>query len=232
LRGSSEGVRHDKTGAVETEAVEKQVQQFEASFDLGSVWDTIADMKTIRTFIAIPLGDEVLRKAIRMIERLKQPSDGIKWVPTDNLHLTLKFLGEVDNTEVPAVCNVVHDVCADRDPFELHFAGTDGFPSIDRPRVLYIKIEDTAGALTDIVSELEDQYADLGFKRESRDYTPHLTIGRTKGGSRRAGEDVIKRLRSEDQTEIGAMLADSVHVIASFLDKRGPTYQVMDTVEL
>mgnify|MGYP001816210207 CR=1 FL=1 len=189
-------------------------------------------MRTIRTFIAIPLGDEVLRKAIRMIERLKLPGDGIKWVPTDNLHLTLKFLGEVDNTEVPAVCNVVHDVCADRDPFELQFAGAGGFPSIDRPRILYTKIEDISNSLTEIVSELEDQYAELGFKRESRDYTPHLTLGRTKGGSRRASEDVIERLRSEHQTAIGEMLADSVQVIASFLDKQGPTYQVMDTVEL
>ena len=213
-------------------AAERQVQQVVASFDLGSIWDTIANMKTIRTFIAIPLGDEVHRKSKRLIERIRQPGDGIKWVPTDNLHLTLKFLGEVDNTEVPAVCNVVHDVCADRDPFELHFAGTGGFPSINRPRVLHIKIEDVSGTLTEIVSELEDQYAELGFKREPRDYTPHLTLGRTKGGSRRAGEQVIERLRSEQQTEVGAMLADSVQVIASFLDKQGPTYQVMDTFEL
>ena len=189
-------------------------------------------MKTIRTFIAIPLGDEVNRKATRLIERIRQPGDGIKWVPTDNLHLTLKFLGEVDNTEVPDVCNVVHDACADRDPFELHFAGTGGFPSIDRPRVLYARIEDASHGLTDLVSELDQRYANLGFKPESRDYTPHLTLGRTKGGGRRAGEDVVERLRSEEQTEIGDMLADSVQVIASFLDKRGPTYQVMDTVEL
>jgi 2'-5' RNA ligase len=196
------------------------------------MWDTIANMKTIRTFIAIPLGDEVSRKAIRLIERIRQPGDGIKWVPTDNLHLTLKFLGEVDNTEVPDVCNVVHDVCADRDPFELHFAGTDGFPSIDRPRTLYIKIEDATETLSEIVSELDRDFADLGFKPEPRDYTPHLTLGRTKSGSRRAGEDVIERMRSEQQTEIGDMVVDSVQVIASFLDKKGPTYQVMDTIEL
>jgi len=188
-------------------------------------------MKTIRTFVAIPLSDEVSRKAIRLIEKLRHPGDGIKWVPTDNLHLTLKFLGEVDNTEVPAVCNVIQDVCGDREPFELHFAGTGGFPSLDRPRVLYAGIEDQTGSLTEIVSELDLGYADLGFKPESRDYTPHLTLGRAKGGRGLASEDLIERLQKEEQLELGQMVVDTVHVIASFLDKKGPTYQVMGTVE-
>ncbi len=189
-------------------------------------------MKTIRTFVAIPLGDEVSREAIRLIKRLRQPNDGIKWVPTDNLHLTLKFLGEVDNTEVPAVCDVVREVCGEFEPFELHFAGTDGFPNIDRPRVLYVRIEDQSQALTEIVGALDQQYAELGFKPEPRDYQPHLTLGRTKSGSRRAGDDVIARLSNEREVEIGTMVVDTVHVFASFLDKQGPTYQVMDTVEL
>ena len=189
-------------------------------------------MKTIRTFVAIPLSDEVSRKAIRLIEKLRHPGDGIKWVPTDNLHLTLKFLGEVENTEIPAVCNVIQDVCADREPFELHFAGTGGFPSLDRLRVLYAGIGDQTGSLTGIVSELDRDYADLGFKPESRDYTPHLTLGRAKGGRGRASEELIERLRKEEQLEFGQMVVDTVHVIASFLDKQGPTYQVMGTVEL
>ena len=189
-------------------------------------------MKTIRTFIAVPLGDEVSRNAIRLIERLRQPNDGIKWVPTDNLHLTLKFLGEVENTEVPAVCAVLHDVCASRDPFELRFAGTGGLPSVERPRVLIAGIDDPTESLTEIVSDLERDFAELGFKRESRDYTPHLTLGRTKGGSRRPNPEVMDRLLSEQHVEIGQMVVDSVQVIASFLDKSGPTYQVMNTVEL
>jgi len=63
-------------------------------------------MKNIRSFIAIQLAADVNRNSTRMLKRLRQSNDGIKWVPADNLHLTLKFLGDVDNTEVPAVCNV------------------------------------------------------------------------------------------------------------------------------
>ena len=76
---------------------------------------------------------EVSRAAVRLMERLREPGDGIKWVPTDNLHLTLKFLGDVLNTEVPQVCDVVRKVCENYEPFELKFRGADGLPTLDSP---------------------------------------------------------------------------------------------------
>jgi 2'-5' RNA ligase len=189
-------------------------------------------MKTIRSFIAIPLESEIRRAAVRLIERLRQPNDGIKWVPTDNLHLTLKFLGDVDNTEIPAVCSVIRDVVGQFDPFELGFGGTGGFPEITRPRVLYAGVDDPSGSLTEIVTRLERDLAQLGFKREPRDYTPHLTLGRTKSGSRRASGEVIERLKRDQTTQLGNMSVATIQMVASFLDKHGPTYQVMDTVNL
>ena len=189
-------------------------------------------MKTIRSFVAIPLAPEVQRGAVRLIERLRQTEDGIKWVPTDNLHLTLKFLGDVDNTEVPSVCDVMRDVVGEFDPFDLTFIGAGGFPDIERPRVLFAGVEDPSQSLTQMVNGLEREFAELGFKREPRDYTPHLTLGRTRGSGRRAGTDVIDRLKKEESTALGSMPVESVQLIASFLDKQGPTYQVMDTVVL
>ncbi len=167
-----------------------------------------------------------------MLQRLSQSGDGIKWVPTDNLHLTLKFLGDVNNTEVPGVCSVIHQICQNYSPFQLHFRGTGGFPSIDRPRILYAGVDDASGALTEIVTQLETSLAELGFKQEPRDYTPHLTLGRTRSGSQRANSDVMDQLAREDKTELGSMLVQSVQLFASFMDKSGPTYQVMDTIQL
>jgi 2'-5' RNA ligase len=187
-------------------------------------------MKTIRSFIAIPLEAEVRRAVVRLIERLRQPDDGIKWVPTDNLHLTLKFLGDVDNTDVPPVCQVVRGILADFEPFELSFGGTGGFPNLERPRVLCAGVEDPSGSLVEIVGRLERDLAELGFKPEPRDYTPHLTLGRTRGGSRRASEAVVERLKQEQSKWLGSMVVDTVQLVASFLDKHGPTYQIMDTV--
>jgi 2'-5' RNA ligase len=187
-------------------------------------------MKSIRSFIAIPLEPEVARAAARLVERLREPGDGIKWVPTDNLHLTLKFLGDVHNTEVPQVCETIRTICSRVEPFELHFSGAGAMPSLERARVVVAGVQDPTGSLTQIVSALERDLASLGFKPEPRDYRPHLTLGRAK--ARRAGDEVLQRLRAESDLDLGSMWVSEVQLIASFLDKRGPTYQVMDTIDL
>ncbi|TWU42037.1 RNA 2',3'-cyclic phosphodiesterase [Novipirellula artificiosorum] len=189
-------------------------------------------MQTIRSFIAVPLSLQVAANAARLVEKLSEPNDGIRWVPTDNLHLTLKFLGEVDNTEIPAVCDVIRSVTSSYEPFELDFAGVGGLPSLDRPRVLCVHVTDPTGALCDIVAKLEKKLAELRFKPEPRDYRPHLTLGRTKGGSRRASNEVVAKMSQYAEQKLGQMEVDAVELIASFLEKRGPSYQVMDTVEL
>src|SRR6056297_819517 len=192
----------------------------------------IGNMQTIRSFISIPLSPEVARAAVRLIHQIAQPGDGIRWVPTDNLHLTLKFLGEVENVEVPRICDAVREVVLGVDPFELNFGGTGGLPAIERPRVLYAGIADPSGSLGRIVQGLEVQLAELGFKREPRDYIPHLTLGRVKSGSRRASADVIQRVEAANAKQLGTMLVDEIQMIGSFLDKSGPSYHVMDTIDL
>lgn len=187
-------------------------------------------MNSIRSFIAIPLSDEISQTAKKMVQRLKDTGDGIKWVPTDNLHLTLKFLGDVHNTEVPKVCKVVKKICQSVDPFDLHFQGAGGLPAMERARVIHAGVTDSTESLTKLVSELEIQLAQLGFKPEARDYRPHLTLGRSK--ARRASREVIDRVEREKQTILGTMMVEEVQVIASFLDKHGPTYQIMDSIDL
>ena len=83
-----------------------------------------------------------------------------------------------------------------------------------------------------MVAMLETELAELGFKPEPRDYTPHLTLGRSRGSSRRIGAETIARMEAQHQVALGEMIVDHIQLIASFLDKSGPTYQVMDTIEL
>ncbi|QDT09011.1 RNA 2',3'-cyclic phosphodiesterase [Planctomycetes bacterium K23_9] len=187
-------------------------------------------MRKIRSFIALPLAGSISGGAAKLIRKLSDLDGGIKWVPTDNLHLTLKFLGDVDNTEVHDICEVISDVCYQFDPFPLKFVGTGAFPDLDRPRVLYIGAEDPTGALVEMVSQIETQLADLGFKPEPRDYRPHLTIGRSR--NRRISAEALEVLQDHAEKEFGEMETDVVELIASFLDKGGPTYNVMDTIEL
>ena len=188
-------------------------------------------MHTIRSFISVPLAPDVEHAARKLIRHLAKDGDGIKWVPTDTLHLTLKFLGDVDNVEVPKICRCIEESIADIEPFELVFAGASGLPSLDRPRVICVNIDDESGSLCEIVKRLEVELAELGFKQEPRDYRPHLTLGRPKGSRKKASETLQAALSDERRTNLGTMMVDHLQLMASFLDKQGPTYQVMSTID-
>ncbi|WP_417736924.1 RNA 2',3'-cyclic phosphodiesterase [Rosistilla oblonga] len=190
-------------------------------------------MQKIRSFIAIPLTDEIQNAAGRMVDRLREPATGVKWVDADNLHLTLKFLGDVDNIEVPDVCKALRKCCANAEPFSLSIQGIGGFPDLQRARVVWAGVEDQSSGLCPLAESIDIEMGKLGFKREFRDYTPHLTLGRLKKGSR-LGEDFIAAAEKEADTELGTIHVQEVHVFASFMDKhqKGPTYNVMDRVAL
>ncbi len=189
-------------------------------------------MQDVRSFIAVPLPPSIAKSATRLLANLKHEDDGIRWVPTDNLHLTLKFLGDVNNRELPAVCQAIRKVCADFDPFPLEFSGTRALPSLEKARVLCVGVRDESETLTTMVGRLEKQMADLGFKPEPRDYVPHLTLGRVRKTSSRASAAVLDRLAEYRTIELGQMIADEVLLMGSFLEKSGPSYHVMDTIEL
>ena len=190
-------------------------------------------MQSIRSFISIPIPAGVTGSASKLIKKLKPLDDGIKWVPMDNFHLTIKFLGNVDNTEVHEVCKHIRSVTDQYSPFQLTFTGTGCLPNPQKPRSLQIGIQDPTGNLVAMVGQLEKILAsEMGFKPEPRDYVPHLTLGRTRSNSRRISSDLMDVFEKDSETEFGNMEVDEVNLMASFLDKAGPTYQVMDTVEL
>jgi RNA 2',3'-cyclic 3'-phosphodiesterase len=189
-------------------------------------------MQQIRTFLAIPLSIDLSRAMSRLIEEIQSAGDGIKWIPKDNIHLTLKFLGDVDNVEIPQVCDVASDCAASIEPFNIVVHGTGGLPSGERARVIHAGLQEPTGSLIKLVQSLELGFADMGFKPEPRDYVPHLTIGRTRGGSRRASPEVMEKIAEYSDHFFGEMSVDEIRVYATFLDKSGPTYQVMDTIPL
>lgn len=188
-------------------------------------------MRTIRSFISIPLAPGIQSGAVAIVKKLKPLDDGIRWVPTDNLHLTLKFLGDVDNTEVHEVCKAIRSVTDEFEPFELLFSGAGASPSVEKLKMLYAGVQDPSGSLVAMVGKLETKLAELRFKREPRDYKPHLTLGRARGSSTRISSELVQTLQTMSDVVLGEMVVDELNLMASFLDKSGPTYQVMDTIE-
>jgi RNA 2',3'-cyclic 3'-phosphodiesterase len=192
----------------------------------------LSPVQQIRSFIGIPIPASLQKSAAKLVRRLSGERDGIKWVPIDNLHLTLKFLGDVDNREVPKVCEAVRECCLPVGPFDLQLQGAGAFPDASRPRVVYANVVTGGESLTAIVSGLEVTLAKLGFKPEPRDYIPHLTLGRARGGSRKGSPELAERIEANQSFDLGATEVEKVVIVASFLDKAGPTYQIMDTIQL
>ena len=139
-------------------------------------------MQSFRTFVGIELPPTWSRPIRRLIETCEEDGDGVRWVPRENLHLTLKFLGDVENVQVAEVCNRVAEACEDQTSFDLSITKGGALPSPERPRTLVLHLDDPAGHLRNLASRLEDTFADLGFRREPRDYVPHVTVGRARGG--------------------------------------------------
>ena len=188
-------------------------------------------MRTIRTFLAIAVEPLVAAKASKVIGAAAAGDKTVRWVPTDDLYLTIKFLGEVDNTLVNEVCQTTRTICEDFEPFDLTFGGADALPSRSRPRSLVFSIDDPSHRLRDLVGRLETAFADLGYKPEPRDYVPHLTAGRARSGHRLTPTAIDRWIQPRHAID-RPMTASRVLVVGSFLEDQGPTYNVLDTIEL
>jgi len=144
--------------------------------------------ETWRTFIAIELPTDVRASITRHIDRLRRefPHVRASWTRGDNLHLTLKFLGNIPVSRVSALSEATEAAARTSKSFELVIAGCGTFPPHGQPKVLWIGSDESASYLKQLYLTLEDRCAEAGFEREARVYHPHLTIARlrARGGSR------------------------------------------------
>ncbi len=188
-------------------------------------------MARMRTFIAVDLAPDVRGRVVGLQHDLQEGGADVKWVEEENLHVSLLFLGEVDEREVYKVCRAVADVCARQDAFVLRVEGVGCFPNPRRPRVAYAGISDGAAELTALHAALEPPLLELGcYRREERQFTPHVTLGRVRG-ERTAGELAPLLLRQRDWHG-GEQPVREVHVFSSELTPKGPVYAVLSRARL
>jgi RNA 2',3'-cyclic 3'-phosphodiesterase len=132
-----------------------------------------------RTFICLELPETIRVQAEALQRRLAALGDKIRWVNPRNLHLTLRFLGEISRSQLETVCLAVRCAAARVDAFPIHLSGTGCFPSARRPRAFWIGVAD-ASVLIRLFETIEDELASAGFPREARPFSPHLTLGRVR----------------------------------------------------
>ncbi len=145
-----------------------------------------------RTFCAIELPAEVRRRVSEHVARLREavPQARVGWERAEKLHITLKFLGEIERGRVGALERAARRASADVPPFTLTVEGAGAFPPRGLPRVLWVGITDESGQLSLLQQRLEEECARENFSREGRAFHPHLTVARlrTPEGARRLAE--------------------------------------------
>jgi len=139
-------------------------------------------VSVVRTFIAVECSEGVRSRAVSLIERLRPAQAKVSWVLPDNMHWTLKFLGDVDMTRTADICQQVTDAVAGIEPFEVAAAGAGAFPTVERPRTLWIGMGEGEDEMANLSQRIDEALAGIGFSPDSRRYKAHLTIGRVRGG--------------------------------------------------
>jgi 2'-5' RNA ligase len=188
-------------------------------------------MARIRTFIAIELHRTIRDRLIALQENLASAAPDVKWVEPDNLHVTLLFLGEVDDRELPAVCRVVQDALAEVPAFPMSVTGVGCFPNPRRPRVLWVGVGQGMQEVVAVHDALEGPLLTLGcYRREERKYTPHITLGRRRS---EGPADALSRALAKQQTWHGGdETVSEIHVMGSELTRDGPQYTVLSRATL
>ncbi|MCO6455663.1 MAG: RNA 2',3'-cyclic phosphodiesterase [Pirellulaceae bacterium] len=188
-------------------------------------------MARIRTFVALELAPDVCSRAGELIAKLRASQAQVSWVPPDRMHLTLKFLGEVPEQDLADVCRVVADVCRETPEFDLRCGGAGAFPNVERPRTVWLGVSLGEEPLEKLQAAVERALGRLGFRQERRRYQGHLTLGRVRGaGPELQALGALLRQYADFQTPV--MLADEVRVYGSYLDRTGPTYEVLGSCPL
>ena len=188
-------------------------------------------MSAIRTFVAIEASDDVRDRALNLIERLRPAADSVRWVAAANLHWTLQFLGQVDETAVHEICRSVAEAVRQTSPFSLAARGVGAFPSDERPRTLWLGADQGADSLIALQGNIETALATQGFRGESRRYQPHLTLGRVGRGTA-TGADLSETLARNADFQAGTMDVREVVVFGSELTRDGPIYHAMGRAAL
>lgn len=184
----------------------------------------------MRTFIAFEIANDIKEAAETLINKLAPVQSAVKWVERKNMHLTLKFLGEVAEKKVPEIKARLKKSLETVEAFTVSFQGLMAFPSLKCPRVFCIKTNQGREKLERLKEIIECAMEDLGFARENREYKPHLTIGRVKSHK---GVNKLKEIFGDyEKTNFGQMKVDRVLLMKSTLTRTGPIYEVLEGYSL
>jgi 2'-5' RNA ligase len=182
----------------------------------------------MRLFIAIEMPQEI-KAAISDVVRNIGRVECVRWVPETNMHLTLKFLGEVKEALAQGIIEKLKEVAGRSRAFQVEVAGFGAFPNLKRPNVLWVGMGKSEPLKT-LAGDVDGALAGLGFERETRPFSPHLTIGRVK--DQRGIEPVVRELSTYKDTFFGTISVDEILLMKSVLKPSGAEYSKAAVIRL
>ncbi len=188
----------------------------------------------VRLFIAVPVPAAALEACRALIDGVRTTPAGkaARWVRTENLHLTLRFLGATEPDRLTAISDVLRGAATGRPAFPVLLAGAGAFPSALRPRALWLGIQDGAADLGAIASALDTPLAALGWPSEGRPFRPHLTVARTDAASIADGAAAAAALERAAAGWRASFTADRLVLYRSHLGRGAPRYEPVAEIAL
>jgi len=186
----------------------------------------------MRAFIAVDLSIPVVNNLVLLQEDIDEPIDlclgVVRWTKPQNIHLTLKFLGEVDDALVYRARDVLRVICETQPIFEFQTKGTGAFPSLERPRILYAGTAVGSDDLAALRERIEQGLEELGVDRDTRPFKAHVTLGRIK--TPRIPVDAAEFLTPFTDTVFGTTQVKDLVLYESELRRTGPVYKIVERI--
>ncbi|MDH3891964.1 MAG: RNA 2',3'-cyclic phosphodiesterase [candidate division Zixibacteria bacterium] len=176
----------------------------------------------MRLFIALPLGEDARRYLGSIIDDLKPYADAVKWVAPENVHLTLRFLGDTEEQRLPKIQELLDKVVSGQGIFETSTGRLGAFPNLRRPRVLWVGLDRNVEMLEKLARQVELGVRKLRFEKESKGFKPHLTLGRIR--KPQGLDQLVERMESYTLEPLPLTL-DRIVLFKSTLTPKGPIYE-------
>ncbi|MSQ31696.1 MAG: RNA 2',3'-cyclic phosphodiesterase [Dehalococcoidia bacterium] len=186
--------------------------------------------ETLRLFIAIEFSKKLKDAIYSLIEKLKisDVNSSIRWISYEDLHITLKFLGEVAKSKIPSLEESIKNAVSNKNTFELSLSGVGVFPNENRPGVFWVGVKDSE-PLMSLAKSVIKECASMGFPEENWPFSPHITIGRARDKANPANLTKIMSLLTSLNVRKESQLIDHISLIWSQLTTKGPVYTTLNT---
>jgi 2'-5' RNA ligase len=193
-----------------------------------------ANPGTQRAFIAIQLPNDLLEALQAVQQRLESafPPKTVRWLPAAQMHLTLRFLGNVPSAHIRDLQEALAEACRNAAPLRLCAQGIGCFPNPGRPRVIWVGMEGDIEKLLALQSRIAPATEPWCERKEDRSFRPHLTLGRVRETSARARREIAKGLTNASSGVLGEWTAREVHLMSSRLSAKGAEHSVLASIEL